>query len=504
MKLSDLLCDVYITSVKLGGVDVAVETVGNIPVSGISTYSGKTVPGDVFVCINGMHTDGHLFARASVDRGAVAVISERELSLPVPVIITDNTRDAAARVWNRFYGCPAEGMTLVAVTGTNGKTSVSFMLRHILSEAGYTTGLVGTVGCMAGAKKLPYNGLSEVEGTPAAMTTPDPMYLYKAFAEMRDAGVSHTVMEASSHAIAQKKISPLTPDLAVFTGLSPEHLDFHGDTDSYFMTKAELFRHSGRGIINTDSPDGRRLVKMDLLPVRTFGMKGGDYSAENVYDTADGVEYTLLHLGGRCAVRCSMPGIFGVMNSLAAIGAADILGISPHDSTGYLESFSGVPGRMEQIVSECGIRVIRDYAHTPEAMLKAAQIVGATTKNRLWLLFGCGGDRDKKKRPEMGRIATTVGDMTVITSDNCRTERCEDIIADILSGVVSDRYTVIPDRREAIRFAVLAAEDGDTVLLLGKGHENYEITSEGIFPFDEVQITVEAVKEKHHRKDVLK
>lgn len=478
------------------------ELLSRLHVTGIATDSSAVCPGDVFVCIRGSHTDGHLYASEAVRRGAAAVVAERVMRLGVPMIVTDNTRRAAAFMWNNRYGDPARDMTLIAVTGTNGKTSVSYMIREILRCGGYKCGLIGTVKSMAGERELSFGGGSEIIGAAAAMTTPDPRYLYRMLYEMRLAGVTHAIMEASSHALSQHKLAPLAPDIAVFTGLSAEHLDFHGTMENYFSAKSVLFRQSRRSIINFDDPWGKRLWELlegDAVKTGT-DPESCNVCATDTRTSRGEVSYTLRTRGTAVNISCPMPGRFGLYNSLLAASAAMEAGVSTACIKEGLRHFGGVPGRMETVARHGGLTVIRDFAHTPEAMKGALEILSEDFDGRLWVVFGCGGDRDRTKRPEMGRIAAKMADFTVITSDNPRGESRDGIIAEIMAGFDRSKpHRVIPDRESAIRYAVLEAADGDTVLLLGKGHENYEITAEGKRPFDEAAIAASAISERIER-----
>lgn len=503
MLLQKLLSGVKITDVFVpAGADAGEDILSRIDVSGVSTNSKTVRAGDVFICINGEHTDGHLYAEAAVRCGATAIVAMRPMHLEVPVITVENTRVAAAFIWNNRYSSPADGMTVISVTGTNGKTSVTYMLREILRAAGYRCGLIGTVKCMAEDDELQIGGGSELFGAAAAMTTPDPEYLYGTLYEMRLRGMTHVLMEASSHALSQHKLDPINTDIAVFCGLSPEHLDYHGSMENYLSAKAVLFRRADRGIINWDNPYSARLcetVEASYIRVGTVVERRTecDLFADDIVYHRGRVSYRLVGKGTDIGIDCAMPGIFGVYNSMLAAAAALEAGVSPEIISSALGKFPGVEGRMETVASLGGLRVIRDYAHTPEALRAAARIAADETDGRLWLLFGCGGDRDKTKRPEMGRIAAEIADFTVITSDNCRSEDRDDVIADIAAGFdPSKPHIIIPDREEAVRYAVANAGMRDTVLLCGKGHENYEITAEGKRPFDETAIARSAIRER--------
>ena len=499
MLIEKLLQGVKITQVIPHGTDIQ-----NLSVDGVSTSSGRVSAGDVFVCIKGTHTDGHLYSQAAENKGAVAIVAERPTGAAVPQIIVENTRSAAAFMWNNYYGDPARDMAIIGVTGTNGKTSVSFMIREILAAAGYSCGMIGTVKCMAGDEVLSFGGGSEVDGAAAAMTTPDPEFLYGMLHEMKNRGVTHVVMEVSSHSLALHKLDPIRADVAVFTGLSPEHLDFHGTMENYLSAKSVLFRTAGQCIINGDSPYSEKLC--DLVRreyIRAGAGESCSIRATDIVRASGEVMYDLLAGDGRKHhVRCAMPGKFGVYNSVLAIGACLAAGVTPDTACAAMGGFCGVPGRMETVARLGALRVIRDYAHTPDALMSALEIITCDRGDgKVWLVFGCGGDRDRLKRPQMGKVASDMADFTVITSDNCRSENPCSIISDIMSGFdVSKPHKVIPEREEAVRYAIASAGKNDTVLLCGKGHEDYEITAEGKRPFDEVVIALSAIEERRLRE----
>ena len=496
MLLSELFSGVAVMGVynSCGMEDTGI--LSSLHVTGISTDSRRILPGDVFLCIKGKHTDGHSFVNEAVRRGASAVVTERFLSVGVPQIIVKSCRRTSAFMWNNRYRRPAEGMCIIAVTGTNGKTSVSYMIKSILDTAGYRCGLVGTVKCLVGDRELSVGGGSEVSDASAAMTTPDPKFLYGILREMKLCGVTHVVMEASSHALSQEKLTPLSVDVAVFTGLSPEHLDYHGTMEDYLSAKSVLFRQARRGIINFDDPYAARLCRMVPISCTRVGTRAGicHITGDDVVSDINSVKYVLHTKEGDLPIACSMPGKFGFYNSLLAAAAAMEAGIDGDTVIRGLEGFRAVPGRMEIVAHWGSCVAIVDYAHTPEALKGALAIAAENKSGRLWLLFGCGGDRDRKKRPAMGKVAAELADFTVITSDNPRSEDRESIIADIMVGFDKTKpYAVIPDRGEAIRYAVRNMEDGDILLLCGKGHEKYEITSAGMIPFDEVEILQDSI-----------
>lgn len=472
---------------------------------GISSFSGDTQPGDLFVCIGGLHSDGHKFAREAAERGAAAILCEvgrgdemREtLTCDVPCYETENTRRALAFLWHRFCGCPSRGMRIIGVTGTNGKTSVTFMLKAILDCAGVKTGLIGTVKCLCGDRTVDLRARDRR----ANMTTPDPGELYRILAEMRSEGVEVVLMEVTSHALALEKLAPISFDFGLFTNLTPDHLDFHGSMEKYLEAKKKLFDVSRCAVINCADRYGEgiaRYAEENCRRVVRCGVGDNvDYSAEHVTERGvDGVEYILSSVSAIFKVSSPIPGGFTVSNTLLAASAALEMGIQPSVIRIAFSSMRGIDGRLQRVKLCHGARfsIFIDYAHTPDALenlLRTAR--NARVKGqRIVLLFGCGGDRDRAKRPIMGRIASTYADFVIVTSDNSRSERPQDIISEILSGY---DYSLAPcvsiaDRREAIEYAVSNALAGDIILLAGKGHEKYEITSEGVFPFDEEALAI--------------
>lgn len=520
--LSELLTDADLT--PLCGTELA----ANIMVTGLCTDSRQVRAGDLFLAISGLHTDGRAYISEAAARGAVAVIAEGEAPLEsaaVPVIRVPNARVAAACLYDAWYGHPSRRLRLVGVTGTNGKTTVSTLIRHILRAEGIPCGVIGTVGCL-----LP-NEDATVCTDPRAtggMTTPDPWILYPLLARMAEGGDPRTppivVMEVTSHALALGKVAPLRFEMGIFTNLSPEHMDLHGTMEDYYAAKRRLFEVSRLSVINADDPRGRMLLG-EPLPTRHWyichatGLDGlspdrmcpaGEGSCTRVYAEQvklleeDGVSFKLTTPDIRLRLRCPMPGEFSVMNALQASTAAIALGVSPTTVRDALRTFSGVPGRMERVtwISE-GVKppeelaVYIDFAHTPDALEKLLGVAHSIRRRgrRIVLLFGCGGDRDPSKRKIMGRIASRMADFVIITSDNSRSEDPGSIISDILLGVDKESaFTVIPDRAEAIDYAIREARAGDIILLAGKGHETYEITADGIRPFSEKRLVCVAVK----------
>ena len=486
---------------------VSSDEVFSLDVGGLATDSRQVKPGDAFIAIEGTRERGADHVAEAIFRGASVIIGEGNAcgaSAAVgegdvrgaadgtfPFIAVEDARRAAAVMWSNFHGSPCDSLTAVCVTGTCGKTGVSTVLYHILSTLGERAGLVGTLGAFALGEPVALGEGSELPGIPAAMTTPDPKYLYGALAEMKRRGCRYAVIEASSHAIAQKKLSAVAPKLSVFTNLSPEHLDFHGDMDNYLRAKAALFAESGEAVLCGDSA-ASRLISTYVPDGRPTFVGYGEANDVRVIRensrSLDGTGFTFAADGVSHDAFVPLAGDFAVINSALALAAAIKLGKDAGEAARALASCPPLAGRMETLFRG-RFTVMRDFAHTPEAMRRALTFARSQTAGRLVCVFGCGGDRDKTKRAPMGRIAAELSDLAVVTGDNPRTEDPAAIIADILAGTKdAPNVRVIPDRREAIGFALSSLGDGDTAILLGKGHETWEIDASGKREFDEAKI----------------
>lgn len=480
--------------------------------SGISSDSRRTKSGELFICHRGLHRDGRKYAHDALDKGAKAVLSETSIDgIPAEkLFLTDDTRYAESVLWNNFTSRAADGMTVVAVTGTAGKTSVVYLLRDILSSVGHKVGVITTVKTMSGDREISLgeSGGSSVSDIAGAMTTPDPEYFFKAIREMADDGCDTLIYEASSQGILYRKNAALTNDIAVYTNLSPEHLDCHGTMEEYFAAKAELMKKSRRAVINVDDEWIGKLC--ELYPEKEIVRCSMDSGAlADVYGVnyksrgKDGSEYMYVSDNAVFRLETQLIGKFSAYNTLEAATVSLILGADPLTVRNTLRDSRGADGRMTRVSSgsrsldgKCDISVYIDYAHTPESMRSLLSSVRETCK-RITAVFGCGGDRDKTKRALMGTVASMYADHIIITSDNPRNEDRMKIIDDILVGVNKEKkYTVIPDRREAVEYAISVAESGETVILCGKGHEKYEILSDGKHPFDEYEIASEALKKR--------
>lgn len=476
----------------------------NIEVKNIVTDSRQVTEGSLFICIKGLRRDGHEYIDKALKNGAVVIVAEQVRDACVggaaAFIMLDNTRKVAALLYNAYYGEPVKKLKIIGVTGTNGKTTVSTLLYEIFRRSGFSAGLIGTV-CRLSADGRVLSPQSE--GT-ANMTTPDPDELYRQLAEMAKDGVEYVFMEVSSHSLALDKVEGIEFDSAVFTNLTQDHLDFHGTMNEYYKAKSKLFAKSRMGIINISGEYGKKLALTCPCPHFTYSVTEGDFYALDVKSRGlGGMSYIHKSPYGELAIETPMMGSIAVENTLAAVALARIYGIDGEMIQKAVREIQGAKGRTERLdINTEEFSVMIDYAHTPDALEKLLLTVRELKpEGRITLLFGCGGERDREKRKIMGSIATKLADSVVITSDNSRGEDPQKIINDILKGIDKEKiYSVIPDRREAIKRTVLEAKAGDVIVLAGKGHEKYEINAEGRLPFDETEIVKNALAERQGRK----
>ena len=430
--------------------------------------SRKASPGCLFVAVGGFATDGNRFIPMAMEKGAAAVVTAKKPETEVPYILVKSDLLALALLGCNFYGNPAKSMTMIGITGTNGKTSSTLLLKQVLEKTlGARVGLIGTMANMIGQEVIP-----------TERTTPESLDLQALFARMRDGGCTHVVMEVSSHAIALERIGGVHFDVAAFTNLTEDHLDFHKTMDAYCDAKAELFRRCDRAVINADDSYAGRILSAAACPyvATSVTTKEGLY-AQDVELHAEGISFTAVYEGKRENVSLPIPGKFTVYNALTVLGVARQLGVSLHDCASALKTAEGVKGRVE-VVPTPGMpySVLIDYAHTPDALENVLRSVRDFCRGRLIAVFGCGGDRDPMKRPIMGKIGVELSDIAIITSDNPRTEDPMAIIGDILKGVNQEtgEYIVMEDRPKAIQYAMDIAEKNDIIVLAGKGHETYQ------------------------------
>jgi len=472
-----------------------------IEISAVHYDSRHIKPGGLFVAIPGFTTDGHHYIHDALDRGAVAVVTQKPVVCNAVTIQVENTRKALAAIAARFYGHPSEKLHITAITGTNGKTTTAYLIENILAGAGINVGVIGTV-------NYRYNG--NVFSSPT--TTPESLDLQRILAEMAAGGITHVVMEASSHAIDLFKIECCEMDMGVFTNLTQDHLDFHGDMDSYWRCKKKLFTHylgrSGKkrravAVINIDNENGKELVRdVSYTCVTTGRAKESMVRPHDVRIDLNGTRGEIITPGGNFQFHSHLIGSYNLENILCAAGAGVAFNLPVEAIRTGIEKTSAVPGRLEQVSNGSGKSVYVDFAHTPDALRNVLQSLKRLRPGRIVCIFGCGGDRDKAKRPQMGEIAGELCDFVIVTSDNPRTEQPAEIIEQILVGVkracpheyslsdvrngfIEKGHAAEPDRKHAIRLGIHAAKPGDIVLIAGKGHETYQIIGTRKLPFDD-------------------
>ena len=461
----------------------------DVEITALCRDSRKITEGCLFVCISGTKIDSHQFAAEALEKGAAAVVCERDLGLSRQIVVHD-TRGAWAQMCANWFDRPSEKLCLIGITGTNGKTSTSYLLKHILERAGYTVGLVGTIQNMIGERVVQ-----------TGQTTPDSYELQQLFAAMVDAGCRYAVMEVSSHALDQERVTGCRFAVGAFTNLTQDHLDYHGTMAQYAAAKKRLFTISDTAVLNLDDPWYRTMSEDLPCPTVTYSAvsANAEYTAHNLRERPDGVDFELVTTGSIGRVKLKTPGRFSVYNALTAAACALTLGISFDEVTSALCDAAIIKGRAEVVPTDRDFTVVIDYAHTPDGLQNICETLNACKIGRLVTVFGCGGDRDRTKRPKMAATAAALSDFVVVTSDNPRTEDPDAIIADVVAGLSDTQtpYTVIADRTEAIRWAIRNAKTGDTILLAGKGHETYQILNSGTIHLDEREIVAEALDENN-------
>ena len=474
-------------------------------ISSIAFDSRKVTPGSLFVAIPGLKQDGSRFIQDAIQRGAVAFITELPIdhlhalglvSNGLTAICVDDSRKALAWVSAAHYGHPSRNMNLVGISGTNGKTTLTYILETLYQTRGVETGVIGTINYRYGNFQAP-----------ASVTTPESLDINRMLADMDEYGIRDCFLEVSSHSIALKRVAEMHFSLGVFTNLSRDHLDYHDNMEDYKNIKKKLFLDHvmERQVINIDDPVGKEIVSETTRPTLTTGIdQAADIRAEHCVLSETGSRFTLKTPSGIREIRTHLLGRHNIYNLLSGAGAAYAQEFSLDEIQQGLQAINHIPGRFERV--DCGqdFSVVVDYAHTHEALANALTAARALTSRSILVVFGCGGDRDRGKRKEMGRVALELGDFTVITSDNPRTEDPEQIIEDILKGVPAESkksqdYIVLADRKQAIEYAVDNAHSGDLVLIAGKGHENYQILNSGTIHFDDREIATNAIEQRMNR-----
>ena len=481
MKLKALLTDVKVLKINA-------ET--DTEIDSISYDSRNTMKDDLFVAIRGFESDGHKFIGAAISAGAAVIICEETPKEKIPYILVENSREALAIVSRNYFGDPASKMTLIGVTGTNGKTTTTMLLKHVLEDlTGEKTGLIGTNQNMIGEKVLQ-----------TERTTPESYELQKIFKEMASEGCKYVIMEVSSHSLVLDRVAGLRFEVAVFTNLTQDHLDFHKTMEEYAGAKALLFERCNKAAVNIDDEWGGYMCERAKCPVFTYSETKleADLVAKDIRLSPSNVKFCALAMNSLERVNLEIPGKFSVYNAMSVISAALLLDLPLNKVCESLKTAKGVKGRVEVVPTPADFTILIDYAHTPDALENVIKSMKEVTSGRVVVVFGCGGDRDRTKRPIMGEIATSLADFAIITSDNPRTEVPSDIIAEIVAGVKvpKNRYKVIEDRSEAIAYAIDSHLEGDLIILAGKGHETYQIIGKTKNHMDEREIVAEHLRER--------
>lgn len=467
----------------------------------ITHDSRDVMPGALFICLTGAKVDGHDYIHQAFAAGAAAVLVEKTVSAPagLTVIQVNNTRDAMQAVVPYFFDYPARKLRMVGVTGTNGKTTTTYLIRSILQAAGYKVGVIGTIQTLIGDRILPVKN-----------TTPDVVELQKTLAEMVSSSMDYVIMEVSSHALALNRVAGSEFDIGVFTNITRDHLDFHITFDNYIDAKAELFRMLERSdnhksnkaaVINIDDEAGKVMLKNTKCRAITYSVnQSADIKAQDIHVFATGSKFSLISEFGKLALDLKITGVFNVYNVMAAIGVAFAEGIAVNIIQQALEDFVSVPGRFELVDAGQPFSVIVDYAHTPDGLENILKTAQQFAKQRIIVVFGCGGDRDRTKRPIMGKITAEMADVVIATSDNPRSEDPEFILSEIEVGIKqgltsNKQYEKIVDRRQAINRALTMANPEDVVIIAGKGHETYQILKDKTISFDDKEIALQFLRE---------
>ena len=473
-------------ALRSAGLLVAERGVPPETITAITDDSRAIAAGALFLAVRGAERDGHDYLAAAAEKGATAAVVDDPSRTSLPALVVSDTRRAAAVAATAYFVEPARALRLVGVTGTNGKTTTVGMLRHLLDEVNARAASIGTLGVLVGGEGEPLDGGS-------GLTTPGPVELQRVLRALHDRGVRTVAMETSSHALHQRRVEGLEFEAAVFTNLTRDHLDYHGTMEAYFEAKSLLVAHltpEGVAVINADDPAWESLPRTKRT-VRFGTTRAADVHAADIRCTPDGSRFSLVFDGQPHEVALPMIGDFNVANALAAAACAWALGAAPQTIVARLGTMPQVPGRLEIVNGRP--TVLRDYAHTPDALERALLALRPLTKGRLLVVFGCGGDRDRGKRPVMGRIAATLADVTYVTSDNPRTEDPDAIIDEVERGMDGAPHHRFADRLAAIHAALGEGREGDTLLLAGKGHETYQVIGTEKRPFDEREIVLDAI-----------
>lgn len=467
---------------------------GNPDITGIEIDSRKAAPGALFFCIKGYQTDGHRYAKQAAENGASAIIAETPVDVDIPVVYVNDSHRALAMIADRFFGYPSHGLHMIGVTGTNGKTTITYLIQAIQEAAGIKTGLIGTMGMAFAGSTVPVNN-----------TTPEAHIIQEHLKRMKEAGAASVVMEASSHALYQGRVRGCDFNIGIFTNLTQDHLDFHPTMKDYMYAKGLLFSQLGNtygegtglkaAVLNSDDKASEVYRHMAAVPVITYGIDNeADFRAESIQITPKGTLFNLVTRKGVFPVSMKLIGKFSVYNVLAALSACSLKGLDMGQMIRVIEQVKGVAGRFEAVHAGQNFTVIVDYSHTPDGLQNALSTIKEFAKGKILTVVGCGGDRDRTKRPIMAKMAVDNSDLAILTSDNPRTEDPEQILLDMEVGVSGRPYKKIADRRRAIEYAVQHAEENDIILIAGKGHETYQIIGTTKHHFDDREVAKEAIK----------
>ncbi len=458
----------------------------DIEISGFTADSRNVKKDYAFICIKGAAFDGHNAVEDVLKAGAKVIIAERDLKVDNQIIVED-TREVLAIMSANYFGNPAKSLKLIGVTGTNGKTSVTYMIKQMLETLGHKVGLIGTIHNLIGQREVTTNN-----------TTPGAYELNSLFKQMKDEGCEYVVMEISSHALDQKRVFGLEFEAAVFTNLTQDHLDYHKTMENYFLAKSKLFKMSKTAIVNFDDSYAEKLIETIEGKTVTYSLisNNSTFSAKDIDLKPDGVSYKFVGFNTIHRINISIGGKFTVYNSMAAVCVLLELGFELSEVAAAMEKIKGIKGRAEIVPTGKNFTVVIDYAHTPDGLINILRSFKPFKESRLVVLFGCGGDRDKTKRAIMGKAAAQYADYVIVTSDNPRSEEPSKIIEDILEGIVGTKtpYKVIENRVEAINFAIKNAKSNDIIILAGKGHETYQILKDGKIDLDEREIVIDALR----------
>jgi len=469
--------------------------IDNPEIQDIVQDNRKVSSGSLFICIEGLTVDGHQFAEDAANKGAAAILAEKPLNVNIPVILVPSTKRAMAILADFFYGQPTKKMRLVGITGTNGKTTTSHLIEQIFRDAGEKTGLIGTM-----YMKIADNVLDTKN------TTPDSLTLQNTFKQMLDEGVSTAVMEVSSHALDQGRVFGCDYDVAVFTNITQDHLDYHHTMEAYLRAKSLLFAQLGNAynyehpkfaVLNMDDSGSKQIQKETAAHIVTYGIdnQSAQFTAKDIEMNSKGTSFTLISPEGETRIHLQLIGKFSIYNILAAISVGYVLNIPLDSIIQSVEKVKGVSGRFELVHAGQDFPIIVDYAHTPDSLENVLKTVQQFAKKRIFVVVGCGGDRDRTKRPIMAQIACQYATDPIFTSDNPRSENPAAIIKEMEEGVEGLSYVKFVDRKEAIQYAIQNASEGDVVLIAGKGHETYQIIGDKINDFDDRVVASEAVQE---------